>query len=215
MRKDPLTYRSLLRRTVEIDFVHKHRHLGAGTLSALPIMAEVFEYMAPPDTFILSKGHACAALYAILESRGFHPNVANVHPERDPNNGITITSGSLGHGLPIGLGIAFARSLSGHPGKVHVLMGDGECLEGTTWEAINLARRLNLHSRLKVHVDANGFQGSDRTLDSCAHRLLEMYAGMTIYDYPPGYGVPLIEALGSGTHLVTLEEYREIMEGLK
>ena len=61
------------------------------------------------------------------------------HPHRDPHNGVHWTSGSLGHGLPAAVGMALARKRMSKPGRVFVLMGDGECQEGTTWESILLA----------------------------------------------------------------------------
>ena len=81
--------------------------------------------MGLDDVFILSKGHSCAALYAVLEAVGYHPNVALVHPERDPENGVTITAGSLGHGLPIGVGIAYAKKLQDSGVKVAVADYEG------------------------------------------------------------------------------------------
>ena len=212
----------LVRRVIEIDYRHKHRH-APGSLSALPIICGIFECMQPDDVFILSKGHACAALYAVLENRGFKPRVELVHPERDPENGVTITSGSLGHGLPVGVGIAHARKLAGRPSQVHVLMGDGECLEGTTWEALHLAHRLRLHERqphggrfwLMAHVDANGLQGADYLLDDTCERMSSIYPGVRIHFGLPGSGVPFFEGTDQSVHQITDAEFAAIMEDLQ
>lgn len=209
--------KSLLRRTVSIDYENRHRHLP-GSLSALPIIASIYEGMGPDDVFILSKGHSCAALYAVLEALGNHPDVSLVHPERDPENGVTITSGSLGHGLPIGVGIAYAKKLKGEAGIVHVLMGDGECHEGTTWEAMQLAARLNLEGILYIHIDWNGWQGSEQLLSS--------YGGVfpfpgerglifptKVYYTKKGCGISMFERNPEkSVHLVTESDYIEIME---
>lgn len=208
-------YKDLIRRTVEIDFLYKHRHLP-GSLSALPIIANIYEQMGRHDVFILSKGHSCAALYAVLEHYGFKPDVSKVHPERDPANGITITAGSLGHGLPIGVGIAYCRKHRAQPGLVHVLMGDGECLEGTTWEALHLAVRFGLRDHLHVHVDCNGRQGSDALLCNAPYSMGQIYGSVFRHPTKSGQGVRMFEEKpDESVHLVTDAEYNAIMEELK
>ena len=116
------------------------------------------------DRFILSKGHAGIALYAVLADLGFFPSeelnfvnkgrLLSEHP--DPKiPGIEIISGSLGHGLSIGAGMALADKLDGkNDRKTVVLMGDGECYEGSVWEAANFASHHNL-SNLWTIIDRN------------------------------------------------------------
>lgn len=203
--------KALLLRTVEIDFSHRHRHLP-GSLSALPIIAEIYETMKPEDVFILSKGHSCAALYAVLEALGCRPDCSLVHPERDPANGIAITSGSLGHGLPIAVGIAYAKHLRDESGTVHVLMGDGECSEGTTWESLLMAARLELQYNLVVHIDCNGWQGSDAVLVDF-HRPIRALWPVQMHFTKKGHGILRFEEdPQKSTHLVTQQEYAEILE---
>lgn len=205
--------RALMCRMVRIDYESKHRHLP-GSLSALPIIAGIYETMSPDDVFILSKGHSCAALYAVLEATGKHPNAALVHPERDPENGVTITAGSLGHGLPIAVGIAYAKRVKDEAGMVHVLMGDGECHEGTTWEALLFAKRLMLHYHLEVHVDLNGWQGSEALLMDCSDYMRAIFPVNT-YRTRKGAGVRRFEEHPEkSVHLVTGQDYAEIMEEL-
>ena len=214
----------LIRRTVEIDYTHKHRHLG-GSLSALPIIAEIFNNAlrepAYTDVFILSKGHAAPAYYAVLEAIGFHPDVSLPHPDYDPENGIPCTTGSLGHGLPVAVGYALGFKMNGDNdhGCVHVLLGDGECLEGTTWEALRLAQHLGLKDYLKIYVDCNGWQGSCRTLCEAYYVLASMSAivfPMKLIDTKRGAGVSLFEKNPDWhTHLITDAEYKQIMEELK
>jgi len=206
--------KELIRRTVEIDYTQGHRHL-AGSLSALPIIAGVYERLDPAhDVFILSKGHAAPALYAVLESRGYKPDVRNAHPERDPANGIVVTTGSLGHGLPLAVGFALAKKLRGEPGVVSVLLGDGETLEGTTWESLHLAKRLGLDLILDVHVDANGWQGSCRTICATERTLCEIFPVM-IHHTRRGDGVPYFEEHSDWhTHTITPEEFAVITKQL-
>jgi hypothetical protein len=161
------------------------------------------------DVFILSKGHACAALYAVLETKGHHPAVTKVHPERDPLNGVTITSGSLGHGLPIAVGMAQALKLAKQPGTVYVLMGDGECLEGTTWESLHLAARLNLDN-LSVHVDWNDYQSSDPLLVNCFAAMSSIFS-VTFHKTKKGQGVKMFEDKPyETTHTITAQEFEQI-----
>jgi transketolase len=94
----------------------------------------------------------------LLREIGNNPKLMG-HPSRDSNNGVPCTTGSLGHGLPMALGMALAKKATGQPGKVYVLMGDGECQEGTTWESLLIAANLGLDN-LVVIVDWNQIQGS-------------------------------------------------------
>jgi transketolase len=205
--------KQLRRRLVEIDYTWKHRHLP-GSLSALPIIAEIYaDFDLEHDVFILSKGHACAAHYAVLEACGYSPNCAKVHPDRDETNGITMTSGSLGHGLPTAVGIAWAKRHNKEPGKVHVLIGDGESQEGTTWEALHLAAMFEL-TNLVVHLDWNQFQGSEALLTAPLDAMLSIFP-IRIHATRKGYGIKRFEsAPQNSVHLVTEKDFTEIMEEL-
>jgi transketolase len=131
---------------------------------------------ADRDIVILSKGHAASALYSVLALQGFFPmdwlkkyceNDAplggHVTSKRVP--GVELSTGSLGHGLPYGLGIAISRKMSGVAGRVFVVMSDGECDEGTTWEAAMIANHHNLDN-LIVIVDRNRIQSLTFTEDT-------------------------------------------------
>ena len=115
------------------------------------------------DRFILSKGHAGIALYAVLADLGFFPReeldylnkgrLLAEHPDpRTP--GIEVISGSLGHGLSIGSGMALADKLDLRNNKTYVLMGDGECYEGSVWEAAMFASHHQLNNLCAI-VDRN------------------------------------------------------------
>ena len=124
------------------------------------------------DIFILSKAHASAALYATLAHRGFFPmewldryyiddGILPGHLDMDAAPGIECSAGSLGHGFSIGLGMAIARTIRKEPGHVFVLLGDGECNEGSVWEAAMLAGTLKLKN-LTIIIDYNHLQGMGR-----------------------------------------------------
>jgi len=125
------------------------------------------------DRFILSKGHAVSAWYATLAKRGFfNEKVLNKycidggilagHPDRFSMPGIEASTGSLGHGLPIGVGLAFAGKKDRKNYRVFVLISDGECEEGSVWEAAISASRLKLDNLIGI-IDANKLQAYEKT----------------------------------------------------
>lgn len=120
------------------------------------------------DRFILSKGHGTAVLYAILAEKGFFPldwlTSYNFHGAKLLGHctskgvpGVELSTGSLGHGLSVGLGIAKALKLDALESKVFVLLGDGECDEGAIWEAALLAPQLKLNNLVAI-IDYNKIQ---------------------------------------------------------
>lgn len=136
----------------------------------------VMEIAAPDDPdrdrFILSKGHATSAWYSTLAKKGFFPEVVLEtylknggqlygHPVKGGVPGLETSTGSLGHGINIGAGMALAGKLDGKNYRVYVLMGDGEIQEGSVWEGAILAARLKLDNLVAI-VDANNLQGFDR-----------------------------------------------------
>src|SRR3989338_3444770 len=127
------------------------------------------------DRFILSKGHGCLALYAILAEKGFFPKnellkfcksdgILGGHPEFGRVPGIEASTGSLGHGLAIGVGIAINLKLEKLNSRVYVLVGDGECNEGSIWEAAMGASKHQLNN-LIVIVDYNKYQSYGTTFE--------------------------------------------------
>jgi transketolase len=120
------------------------------------------------DHVILSKGHGCLGLYAILVDKGYiAPGTLDTvcqwqsplggHPERQLSLGIEASTGSLGHGLPLAVGIALAHRRREDSVRVYVIVGDGELAEGSNWEALLMAAKYQL-SNLTVIVDHNGQQ---------------------------------------------------------
>ena len=125
------------------------------------------------DRLILSKGHAASALYATLAARGFFPaewldqfaragSPLAEQPSPGCAPGVELATGSLGHGLPVGVGMALAAAIQGLEHRVFVVMSDGECNEGSVWEAALFAPRHKLE-RLAVVVDYNKWQATGRS----------------------------------------------------
>ena len=125
------------------------------------------------DRLVFSKGHCAAALYCALCQRGFFSREElfaafnrngglQEHPNHGAVPGVENASGSLGHGLSLGLGMALASRINGTPFRVCVIMGDGECNEGSVWEAAMLAGAQKT-ANLCVVVDANRWQATGRS----------------------------------------------------
>jgi transketolase len=120
------------------------------------------------DRFILSKGHACPVLYAALALRGYFPmeelwtlrklgSRLQGHPDRLKTPGVDATTGSLGQGISIALGMALGAKLHGAKYKVYTLLGDGEQQEGQVWEAAMAAAHYSADNLIAI-VDNNGLQ---------------------------------------------------------
>jgi transketolase len=148
-------------------------HIGC-SLSCIDLMVAVlFLNKSQQDTFILSKGHAAAALYACLNTLGeisdeeldtFYQDGTTLpaHPAPRQYASIPFATGSLGHGLPIATGIAHAGKLSKDGSYSFALLSDGETNEGTTWEAAHYAIQNQLDNLVMI-IDKNGLQGFDYT----------------------------------------------------
>lgn len=149
-----------------------------GSLSATDIVACLYfgvmrhrpqePFWPDRDRFILSKGHACPVLYAALAEAGYitHDLLTSLrrfgsplqgHPDRRKLGLIEASTGSLGIGLSMGIGLALAARLSGSPSRTYVLLGDGECEEGQVWEAAMYAPHVKLGS-LTAIIDFNRLQ---------------------------------------------------------
>lgn len=133
-------------------------HYG-GSFSVTEILICLFDnILSEKDKFILSKGHACWPFYVLLREKGLNPKLEG-HPHRDERNGVICTTGSEGHGFPTGVGIALAKKQKKVDGRIFVVVGDGECQEGTTWESMLTGAHRKLDN-LVVIIDFNKIQGS-------------------------------------------------------
>lgn len=153
--------KNLRKKVIKMAYDKKKGHIG-GALSIVEIIISLYESrMKKDDKFILSKGHGCLPYFITLIDKGYNPQIAG-HPERDPANGIECTTGSLGHGFPIGVGMALGRKMLKRNGKIYVLMSDAECQEGTTWESLLIAGQHKLDN-LTIIIDNNNLQTLGKT----------------------------------------------------
>jgi len=124
------------------------------------------------DRFVLSKGHAAIGLYVILAQRGFfppseleifgaHASILGGHPDKNKIPGVEASTGSLGHGFPMSVGMALGLAIKKSPARVYTIIGDGEANEGSSWEAALLAAHHKLDN-LRCIIDYN--HSTDRAL---------------------------------------------------
>lgn len=167
----------LRRAIVEMIHAAKAGHPG-GSLSAVDMITALYFHVMridpqnprweDRDRFVLSKGHACPALYAALARRGFfdpkhlttlrqYHSILQGHPDMNKTPGIDISSGSLGNGLAIGVGMAMSGRLHHQDYMTYVMLGDGEVQEGMVWEAAMAAHHHDLGNLVAI-VDCNGVQ---------------------------------------------------------
>jgi transketolase len=189
-RKRCLAYR---RRILEVSQQVTALHV-APAFSCTEIVDVIFHglmrWTAPdqsPDVFLMSKGHGCLTQYVILEDMGVLSRKdldlyckpggrLGAHPDFGVP-GIAASTGSLGHGMGIAVGMAHAERLQERDGIVYLLLSDGECQEGSTWEGAMMAANLKLEN-LIAFVDLNDFGGLERMSDGhpAFHPLAEKFA---------------------------------------
>jgi transketolase len=166
--------KEIRRRIIEILAEARGGHYG-GSLSCVEVLTALYlrEMNVDPkkpdwpdrDRFVLSKGHACAAFCTVLAERGYFSgellqnfNQLNspfgMHPDMHKIPGCDVSTGSLGHGLPIGIGMALAGRIDQKSYRVFVLLGDGECQEGLVWEGMMAAAHFKLDNLVAI-VDRN------------------------------------------------------------
>lgn len=150
----------LERRLIDITYQERLSHLSS-TLSALPIIEEIYNKKQDDEVFILSNGHAGLALYVVLEDKyGTDPVMLlhrhGIHPNRDLENHLFCSTGSLGSGLPIAVGHALATPDK----KVYCMISDGECAEGSIWESLRFVADHPVDN-LEIYANINGLGAYD------------------------------------------------------
>lgn len=183
-KKISLDKRSIYLRQMIVNALEKagRGHIG-GAMSLVEILRVLYDDILhfqsdnpnweKRDRLILSKGHGCLALYAILADKGFFPlsNLENCfrkgsclggHPELGKVAGVEASTGSLGHGLSLGIGMALAFNIKERKNRIFVILGDGELNEGSVWEAALCAKKYKL-SNLAVIIDRNRMQSCGST----------------------------------------------------
>ncbi len=212
--------KDLKRRLVEISYKHKLSHLGS-VLTAVDIIDEIYSIKKHDEPFILSCGHAGLALYCVIEKycskdignqlgMGIALNAEKifkhhgVHPDRCKECQLDCSAGSLGNGLPIAVGMALADRSK----NVYCLISDGECSEGSIWEALRIAQEQKLNN-LKVYCNFNGW-GAYKSINSLG------FGGFFAVDIRPTFNeLPFLKGQDAHYYTMNEEDYKVAMEVLK
>lgn len=178
----------LHKRIIDISYKHKLSHLSS-CLTSVNLIDQIYQTKEDDEPFILSNGHAGLALYVVLEEKyGFDAEALyktyGTHPSRDLLHHIYCSTGSLGQGLPIAVGMAIADRNK----NVYCMISDGECAEGSVWEALRIAGELQLEN-LRIVVNANGLSAYKSVdVDLLERRLNLFYPVIVVrtdvFEYP-------------------------------
>lgn len=219
--------KDLKRRILDISYIYKLSHLGS-CLTAVDIIDEIYATKKPDEKFVLSSGHAGLALYSVLEKyikpkdlgdgvKDFRTllDAENIwlhhgtHPDRCNECHIDCSAGSLGQGLPIAVGMALADRSK----NVYCLISDGECSEGSIWEALRIAKEQKLEN-LRLYINWNGWAAYKQTD-------LDLFLKQSAYWSPNKFvyikrtnvdDFYFLKGQDAHYHVMTEEEYKE---GLK
>ena len=210
--------KDLIQNIITTAFRNKEGHI-ASALSILDFMICLYDgIIRSDDDFILSKGHASLALYAVMSARGelteeeffsfcqFESKLGG-HPSSKKLDGVKISTGSLGHGFPFAVGLAIAKKIKGESGNVYCVVGDGEANEGTIWESAILAGSMKLGNLFCV-MDFNKSGERAIELKSCAPRFQAFNWAVACID---GHNHnEIIDALGIDTQFPKFIELRTV-----
>ncbi len=146
----------LMNRLLELSIKNNLGHIGS-CMTTIPILYEIYSKKTDSDSVVLSSGHAGLALYVILEHFvGLNAQELldkhGIHPDRDLENKIDVSTGSLGLGITVAVGMALGNKSN----KVYCVISDGECAEGSVWESLRFIDDYGIDN-IEVHCNANGW----------------------------------------------------------
>lgn len=200
----------LKKRVLEIANKHKLSHLGS-YFSALEIIDSIYRKMTKEDIFILSSGHAALALYVCLEKhRGLNAEELFLkhggHPHRDEENFIHCSTGSLGLGITVAIG----RAIANPNRKVYVLLSDGECAEGSVWEALKTIYEERIDN-IEIHVNINGY-AAYKTVDAeYLTRRLQTFLPSIQLHYTTVEHFSFLKGLNAHYHIMKGNDYEQAL----
>jgi len=202
---------TLERRIIDLSYKHKLSHIGS-CLATVNTLDKIYSIKKKDEPLILSNGHAGLALYVVLEKYQGHNaeellEKHGVHPNRDMDHGIWCSTGSLGHGVAIGVGMAMANK----DRNVYIVTSDGDCAEGSVWEALAIARKFQMEN-IRISLIANGYSAYDEVdITDLDNRINSFYPTLTVrtnlYAYPDW-----LQGLRAHYHVMTEEQYMEVIQ---
>ncbi len=201
---------ALKKRIAEIAYKNKLGHLGS-YFSSVGIIDEIYSKMDKDDIFILSSGHAALALYVCLEKYKGQDAEAlfakhGGHPHRDEECGIYCSTGSLGLGLCVALG----RAVANPKRKIIVLVSDGECAEGSIWEALKTINEEEINN-IEVHVNINGYAAYKNVDTIYLRERLRTFLPNIKLHYTSVEQYSFLKGLNAHYHVMNEENYNEVL----
>ena len=203
----------LYKRILDIGYKYKSSHLGS-YFSAVDIIDDIFKNKNEDDIFILSSGHAALAQYVVIEKYYWIDaeelfNKHGGHPHRDEENHIHCSTGSLGMGITVAIG----RALADKNRKVHVLLSDGECSEGSVWESLRFIKDNNIDN-IEIYVNINGYIAYDTIdIDYLENRLRSFLPSINLIR-TKGDIFSFLNGLNAHYHVMSKQDYAEACEEL-
>ncbi len=207
-----LNLTELERRVIDISYKKKLSHIGS-CLNAVQVIDDCYKSMQDGDKFVLSQGHAFLALAVVLEKyKGLDAEKLvdehGTHPNKNLDEGIFVSTGSLGQGLPIAVGMAIADKAH----NVYVVTSDGEMNEGSMWEALRIAGELRLEN-LRIAVIANGYSAYGKVdTDLLNQRIQLFYPSIVVptdlFKFPEW-----LQGLKAHYVVMNDEQYKEVTNG--
>ena len=199
----------LKKRILDIAYKNKLSHIGS-YLSSVDIIDEIYANKHKDDIFILSSGHAALALYVVLEK--YEGRDAEElfkkyggHPHRAEEDGIYCSTGSLGTGITIAVG----RALANPKRKVHVLISDGECAEGSIWESLRFIQEHPINN-IEVHVNINGYAAYDKVDKEYLTTRLKAFLPNINLHYTSVNQTPFLKGINAHYHVMSKEDYESL-----
>jgi|TARA_B100000900_G_C20448269_1_gene662028 transketolase len=206
--------KQLVKRILDISYKNKCSHIGS-YLSAVGIIDDIFKKKNQDDIFILSSGHAAIALYCVIE-KYYGKDAEKLfkkhggHPHRDEKNHIYCSTGSLGMGVTVAVG----RALANPNKKVYVLLSDGECAEGSVWESLRFIKEQNIEN-IEVYVNANGYAAYDSIDVNYLEKRLKSFLPSVNVIRTKVNQFSFLNGLNAHYHVMSKDDYKEVVEGLR
>ena len=205
----------LKRRVLDIAYNHRLSHLGS-YFSSLDLIDNIYQKMElEKDIFILSSGHCAISLYAVIE-KYYNIDAEELflkhggHPHRDEHNKVFCSTGSLGMGLTVAVG----RAIANPDRKVYCLISDGECAEGSIWEALRYIHTQNIKN-IEVFVNINGYAAYEKVnTNYLCDRLRAFLPTINIVNTSVEH-FSFLRGLNAHYHIMNRENYLEACEVLR
>jgi len=192
-------------RILEISYKYRLSHIGS-CLTMYPILEDIYKIKGEKDIVVLSAGHAGLAQYVLIEQYSNGKINAEdllhsmgIHPVRDVEKGIYVSSGSLGSAILVAVGLA----LSDKTRNIYCILSDGECAEGSVWEALAFCKKMNILN-MKIYVNINGYSAYDEVDRNCLETRLKAFCPWIVVCHTEN--PPFLGGLNAHYHIMKSED---------